>query len=388
MEFDRWSVEMTARRRLFVIAVLGFCILSAGCSSLTGEQTVHSTTPSQTTTARSRPSTSSPTATGTPNSTVTAAPNETTPEKHATANTTNHNQSRSLPKYAAMMRRLLESDDRNMTTLDTPLPENRTYNSGMIDIKSISLEQYSPKTNDTRLRVEYYNTNNEGDGLNEIRVISLVYTHVMNKSLQNDDRISFDEVDTYSYANKSVNHPSTRMKIDGSWAFYYATNAWNGTTYFRTTTATASKYMNETFGDHSDKFKQQLKSESPQNISILRVEEYGAVIFVDYATSTPPRMTQVRAKEISRMIQLYGRSCNDHIFSSKNDIFNGNLSTGASNLFLEERYINHSGDYDVRTWHMYHADESMQIAAGQLSKKQIYEIIKNEVVYERGNLGK
>ncbi|MFB6179470.1 MAG: hypothetical protein ABEI77_07090, partial [Halorientalis sp.] len=294
-------------RRLFVVLVLALTILSAGCSGLAGRSTQPSS-PTATATASPTRTTRQPATTTTVGAeqTTTATPNGSAAQNQTPSGNSTHNQSRSLPKYAAMMRRLLESDDRNMTTLDTPLPDNTSLNTSMVDIKSISLEQYSPKTNDTRLRVEYYNTNDEGDGLNEIRVISLVYTHVMNKSLQNDDRISFDEVDIYSYANRSLNHPSARLKIDESWAAYYAIHIWDGHSSFNAITSTASRYRHGGYGDNPTLFKQRLKENAPENVTILRVEEYGAIVFVDYATVTPPEMTEKRATEIATLLKIYG----------------------------------------------------------------------------------
>lgn len=229
------------RFSVVVALVLAVSVVGAGVYVTTGVQT-----PANNTTATPTSSGSTPTTTATLTPTPTPVENESeTPESPSNDTSSSANES----KYVAMMRRILRSDDINMTSLDTPLPENNTLHSGMVEIKLIETEEYASGTeNDTRLRIEYYNTNHEGDGINEVRVISLAYSHIINKSIEDNDVISFDEIDIISYQNRSSMDPAGRLKIDESWAAYYATGTWSGYSYVKTFTGTTEMYLDGNFG--------------------------------------------------------------------------------------------------------------------------------------------
>lgn len=239
------------REQFLPTVVLVLVLVSAGCLGLTGRHTP-TATPSQTpkTTeqaTQTMPSTTAET-TARPEQTPTPTPSADTNGSNSSDADTNGSVGSNESKYLTEMRHILRSDSLEMSSLNTPLPANNTLNAGIVEIKSITTEEYAAGTaNDTRLRVEYYNTNDEGDGLNEIRVISLAYGHIINRSRINDDSISFDEVDVYVYQNHSSSHPTGQLKIDESWMLFYTTHVWGGETTFGTTMATSSPLQNGIF---------------------------------------------------------------------------------------------------------------------------------------------
>ncbi|WP_136717239.1 hypothetical protein [Halorientalis salina] len=365
--------------RIGIVLVLALSIAGAGCSALTGNGTP---TPANETTSRT-PATVTPT---TPQSNTTATPEENASESPAPGNNTTRNESgESLPKYAAMMSDILRSDDTNMSSLDLPGENSTTLHSSQIEIKSVELEPYGNESNnDTRLRVEYYNTE---DGLNEIRVAALAYTHAMNNSLQSDEILSFDEVDVISYQNRTSTEPAARVKIDGAWVLKYIEGAWNGESFLKSITATASEYKYGNFGPSPYNFKQRLEKQSPENVSIVRVEEYGAMVFVDYSTVTHPKNTDKRMNEMIKILETYSKSDNKDEFSSGHDIYNSNTTIGPD-LYLEERYVENSNTHDVKTWQIQNSVDTSKIATNEMSYNEVSLLIEDRLNYESNILGK
>lgn len=59
-----------------------------------------------------------------------------------------------------------------------------------------------------------------------------------------------------------------------------------------------------------------------------------------------------------------------------------------TDLYLEERHVTQSGEYDIRTWQMLHSDETRKIATGEVTRSDALKTIKNGIAYESNRLGK
>ncbi|MFD1585677.1 hypothetical protein ACFR9U_01680 [Halorientalis brevis] len=353
-----------------VLAVLAVFLAAAaggaGLYVLTGEQT-----PANNSTGTATPTTATPT-TLVPNTTATPTPtpdeNESEPQRPPS-----NNSSDDQPKYVAMLSRILRSNSTRMASLDTPLPDNNTLHSGMVEIKSIEIEEYGSGTaNDTRLRVEYYNTSK---GLNEIRVISIVYNHVSNQSIMSPDNISFDEIKAVEYENHSSERPSGLLVIDEAWSLYYTSRDWDDSTIIKAITATADSYEDISSARNVEPFEDIRNQKLPQNVSLLRAEIYGSVLFVDYSTSTSPQLNQTRAIEMYKVIDSIGSELTRDKYSRVTDVF------------LEERYRSSPRTYDIRTWHMYNDTDVERISSKDPSS-EIFDIIRKEIAYEADQIGK
>jgi len=364
---------------VFLVAAAG----GAGLYVLTGEQTPATNSTGTATPTTATPTTPVPTTTATP--TPTPSENESESRPSPSNNTSDHPDQ---PKYVAMLSRILRSNSTQMTSLDTPLPENNTLHSGMVEIKSIEIEEYGFGTeNDTRLRVEYYNTNHEGDGINEVRVISLVYSHVINESIANNDTVSFDEIDVISYQNRSSTEPSARLKIDEAWATYYATGHWDGFESVGTFTGTTEIYQSGGFGRQPVEFRQRIERNTSENISILRVEEYGNILFVDYSTKVGVENTDRRLAQLYRIVKIFGDGINNNEFSSKTDLYKG--KSGVADIFIEERYLRNDGTYDIRTWTINNATDASEVATGEKSFNETFQMLReDDMVQENDVIGK
>lgn len=281
------------------------------------------------------------------------------------------------PKYQRMLTDILRSNSTRMKDLRTPYStESLNLSTRILQVKSVSTDTYDDEGN-TRLRVDIYDTTDRIDGANELRALMLVYAHVINVSSENHEAVSYDEVVSYSWPNKSASHPTANSLITDSNVKSYVDGLTSWIGLQRTVIKSVSLYQNGTFNEGLDTYENRLERESTENTTIHRVEKFGRNVYVDYSTPIEPSNSEWRQVAAWQLANVTGTAINS-----------GEIPNDVQNVAFEERYERDNGTQDIRTWQFLQTEKLSQVATGEMSVAETLEWFEERLTYEQDSLGK
>lgn len=347
------------KRNTLVALFVCFALVTAGCGT---SQTTDAST--ATNTAESSPTPTAPTP---PTST------DGTPDTGTETPTTTPDELQQGGTYTTRFIRLLDSDSVDISELNVSY-NGSEYDATSFDFKSADLETYGKGTQ-KRLRINI-SVSSLGNLTRMMNETFLLYAHILESAHRNGDTPAFDEVELYPHQDNELvgrnlmNEYMVQMYLEGFSTSEFMVKEW--------TYKTSILYQNGSFGDGaSPELRSRIQDAATPNMTILRTDQIGGMVLVDYATKTHPDNGARRTAQIAKLTHAYGQS-----------IANTELNADSYSVIIEERYITENGTHDVRGWTTINQGDASAYAEGQISAGEILNIVENRYLYEDDYLGR